>query len=477
MATVKDFQVNNGLEVSTDASVGTVLTANDYTQSVGSPSVTPSVVFDFAKTQQLDSRIIFTRPSTASFVAANGLIAYANSNQPRFNYDSNGVCQGLLIEEGTTNIVINSSQVGNTSGWLLQSGISGSVTVNLNAATAPDGTVTASYIYNSLGGVDFKNTLQYIPSLANNTPYSFSVFLKNNNMNEMLLSTYDSIDNITALNVFYNFSTNTITTGLNSSNVAILVNPTITPYANNWVRLGYTIVFTSGPTRPFPQWKIDLGNQASVYTLNTGYYVWGAQVEQKNKPSTYIPTGAAAVTRAFDTAYITDISATRKDFSSWYNPAQGTFKVEWNVLLTGPTANSAAAAAYYGYPGPMVVWLADLAGGNVASHMFYVDAANTKNIEGEAFNNTSTTISIYTPTGITSGVFVKTAFTYSNTSYTFIANTNTTIYGAVPVGNTISTVGRMDIGRSRSNWLNGHIKSIRYWPVALSNTDLYGITL
>ena len=103
MATIRDFQVNNGLEVNLNANVANVVTASDYFVNSNMPTALPSLLVDFRTSSQLDSRITLQRSSNATYLSANGLILTANNNQPRFAY-SNGANQGLLIEEPRTNL-------------------------------------------------------------------------------------------------------------------------------------------------------------------------------------------------------------------------------------------------------------------------------------------------------------------------------------------------------------------------------------
>jgi hypothetical protein len=63
--------------------------------------------------------------------------------------------------------------------------------------------------------------------------------------------------------------------------------------------------------------------------LDTTIYAAGAQMELGAFPTSYIPTTTAAVTRAGDFA-----SVTGADLSSWYNPAEGTFGVEFQTIFT-----------------------------------------------------------------------------------------------------------------------------------------------
>jgi len=59
----------------------------------------------------LDSRVTFTRASTATYTDASGTIQTAAINAPRWDY-AGGVLRGLLIEEARTNLFLNSATLG-----------------------------------------------------------------------------------------------------------------------------------------------------------------------------------------------------------------------------------------------------------------------------------------------------------------------------------------------------------------------------
>lgn len=110
MATIRPFQVNNGLEVNLNANVANALSASDFIQNNPERPYAPTVVFDFAKTERLDPRVTFTRASNATYTAANNLIATVGTNTPRFQYE-NGVCQGLFVELQRTNLYKYSTDI------------------------------------------------------------------------------------------------------------------------------------------------------------------------------------------------------------------------------------------------------------------------------------------------------------------------------------------------------------------------------
>jgi hypothetical protein len=71
--------------------------------------VLPRMALDFT-TASLDSRVTFTRSgNTATVTNSSGVIAAINADLPRFDYNPTTlVCNGLLIEEARTNLLLNS---------------------------------------------------------------------------------------------------------------------------------------------------------------------------------------------------------------------------------------------------------------------------------------------------------------------------------------------------------------------------------
>jgi hypothetical protein len=71
--------------------------------------VLPNMALDFT-TASLDSRVTFTRSgNTATVINSSGVITAINANLPRFDYNPTTLlCNGLLIEESRTNVLLNS---------------------------------------------------------------------------------------------------------------------------------------------------------------------------------------------------------------------------------------------------------------------------------------------------------------------------------------------------------------------------------
>jgi hypothetical protein len=69
----------------------------------------PALFLNFVNTTALDSRITFTRTTTATVTGSNGAIQSSAINEPRFDYDPVTLAsRGLLIEEQRINLLLNS---------------------------------------------------------------------------------------------------------------------------------------------------------------------------------------------------------------------------------------------------------------------------------------------------------------------------------------------------------------------------------
>jgi len=69
----------------------------------------PALVLNFVNTTALDSRITFTRSTTATVTNSSGVIQSSAINSPRFDYDPVTLApKGLLIEDQRVNLLLNS---------------------------------------------------------------------------------------------------------------------------------------------------------------------------------------------------------------------------------------------------------------------------------------------------------------------------------------------------------------------------------
>ena len=124
----------------------------------------PTLALDFLAGAPLDSRITFTRTTTATFVGSNGLIQSSAINAPRFDYNPTTLAPlGLLIEEQRTNLLLNSDILGTNLSTQSVTVTAQSYTISFYGA----GTITLSgaaiQIVTGTGAYPSRRTLTFTP--------------------------------------------------------------------------------------------------------------------------------------------------------------------------------------------------------------------------------------------------------------------------------------------------------------------------
>jgi hypothetical protein len=159
---------------------------------------------------------------------------------------------------------------------------------------APDGTNTASQLINNTGGLDSGYAGQDVTTLNRNTPYTFSVFLKQGNAPFGQVNLYAANGGLNDALANVNFNTGTVTaSGTN------LINSTFVNVGGGWYRVSITLntlnqqkfinrVYTSGFS--------GLSGQFS--------YFWGAQLEPGITPSAYANTSSGNIVKANNNLFV-----------------------------------------------------------------------------------------------------------------------------------------------------------------------------
>jgi hypothetical protein len=400
--------------------------------------VLPRLALDFT-TASLDPRVTFTRSgNTATRVNASGLVAAINANLPRFDYDPVTLaCRGLLIEESRTNLLLQ-SQTFSGAVWSQSR-----VTQTPNATTAPDGTTTAPSITET--AVVGNHVLQQLPSVTNGVTYTFSCYLKKG-----VLATAPDIIQL-ALGgtgfpplpcVNFNLSTGAVT-GQREGAVG-----SITSVGNGWWRC--TLTRAAGGTGIGNLWIAFVNNNPSSTVLpsylgstTSDVFIWGAQLEAGAFATSYIPTAASQVTRTSDVATMTGTN-----FSDWYNAGAGGV-----VTRALPSTVSGINSVLQFDDGLNLAIIA--LRGNTTNPELYI-----KNVTDQA--------------QIDAGTIVV------NTAYNLGAAWNTDNCAAAVNGNdavidtsaTIPTVTQARLGSDGTNYLNGHLQTVRYWPQRIINAEV-----
>jgi hypothetical protein len=397
------------LDVGGDVQLADLYLTADY------PTIRPTLDLAFAQTKQLDSRITFTRSSTATYVDENGIIQTAAVNTPRFDHDPvTGESLGLLIEESRTNLVTYNEDF-SQSVWTKQNGFS----ITSNTAIAPDGTLTADtasrvnlnaeYLYQNL-----------------NTPagtYTLSCWIKSVNASSSFsIISYSGVD------------------GSQSSSFTA---------TNTWKRFSHTVTVSSTVTGFYPCIPSVSGEQ---------FYIWGAQFEQGSFPTSYIPTSGSTVTRSSDIATITGTN-----FSSWYNQSESTITSESIFKYADAVLN------------PTIFYIGDGTTQNrLQQFSTGLDRINNR-IVINSLNyspGTITSLSLYNTT-------TKTALSFKDSTDEGIAIANGNDAQISSALGTLSGVNQMHIGQYPGGLYHhsGTIKRLTYYPRRLNNSQLQNITL
>ena len=366
--------------------------------------------------------------TTASLVSLTGGTASA-AVRPLYN-PATRVNAGTLVEPSATNLIYPSN-IG--SGWTY----TGDTVIN--NAIAPDGTTTAA--------------TTTVPTSPLTAPYQIATVLSST---VYTASFYIKLGTLSAAN--YKFAVYDQT---NSTWIQQNIVPTVTPVAYEWRRITYTF------TTPATCTTIRLYEFRDPTGPATGgtIFTWGAQVELGYFASSLIPTTVSTATRAADT--YTSATATRaKDvcvmtnLTPWFNNDQQSFVVSWKTYKDtagvphGLTTSSPAFAncTYLSASGA------------------FVTLSNVRDGSG---------LSIATVSKTTLSDNVATlAYTMRQNFETLVADglQSATV---TPLDLKYVNNARMSIGHSPwadDNHLNCAMRYIKFYPTALSNTELFALT-
>ena len=345
-------------------------------------------------------------------------------NKPRIEYDASGNCLGLLVEEARTNSQANSENI--DAAWSQKA--SGRTEVLSNQITAPDGTSSADLIQaidGSSSGEQYAR--RFISSISSTS--TLSVFVRKKNWRYIAIRLIN--------HHVFDFDTEAFTVG----------SGTIQKLHNGWYRLSVTDaaggsafvgVGTASNANVIP-WPTAPQN-------NEGVYVWGAQLEAGSFPTSYIPTSGSAVTRSADLASL-EVS----EFG--YNQDQFSVVVE-SDLFGGTTLST---LCYIGE--------------NTSNRILFYYASRNLSYQIKSSSATQASKSL-------SGRRNKAAYRYKLNDMNLAGNGDTTV--ADTSANLINgTPNNIYIGSyyNGSNLLNGHIKSVQYYPLGLSNAQLQALTV
>lgn len=390
----------------------------------------------------LDSRVTFTRSAgSQTYFNSAGTLVTAATNEARFDYDPVTLApRGLLIEEARTNLAINSATLSSFS--------VNAATFVAAQTTAPDGTLTGNKLTED--SATSEHNLDYnFPSVVGATSYTATIFAKASTRTSVAIAfrvagAWSSGNAI----VVADLSTGTITSSGGSTASSI------TAIASGWYRIRVTALTVASPATPILRLNLADGTGAVSYTGNgTGAaFFWGVQLEVGAFPTSYIPTTAAAATRALDLPVMLA--------GSWFNASVGTLIAEGYFRTVAPTQNTEIIGV--GSDGNNLIRSFIGSGGVAMTTQTFLSASNTY---GATQANT-----------LTANSLVKTGFTYALAG---LAVKHASNGGAVVSGVSTNFPAYTNLyigGMGRGQALNSTISRIRYWPRALTDAQLQAAT-
>lgn len=385
----------------------------------------------------LSNLLTFTTDPDGTRVNAAGLIEQAVTNQPRFDFHpTTGQFLGILFEEARTNHLLRSQEFDNAS-WTKTR-----ATITANATTAPDGTLTADkLVENTESNSHWMNG---VVSVVSGTVYTFSVYLKAADRAFAALQLATAFS--TSPTVYIDLTTGA--TSISSGTPTIAV----TGMVNGWWRLSITDTATSTASASARVFIASaLGTAGYLGNGVSGIYVWGAQLEVGNVESSYIPTTTAAVGRSADLATIPVASI------SSFNLTEGTF---------------VATADTYDPASDCTVFAANNGTQNEQFDARFTITSIACRVRKAGVNEVSKGVSddpvANTPYKI--ALAYKLNDTHVMVNGTSDGTPDTSC--AMPTGITTLEFG----ARTASSFLNGHIKSLTYYPTRLTDTELEQVT-
>jgi hypothetical protein len=361
------------------------------------------------------------------------------NNIPRIEYDADGTVKGLLIEESRTNLLLRSEEFDNAAWSLWDAGD----TLVPNAVAAPDGSVNG-YLFapDSTSG---NHIIRHSFFFGTTTQHTISAFIKFAGRQYVQVAFGGATLGLPSYD--YRRGVFDVQTGV------VVSAPTdgtarIEDFGNGWYRCSVTITVLTAQAANF-----DIYHASSVTPTNNvisdgngadGVYIWGAQLEVGAFPTSYMLTSGSAATRAADIASISvDNFGYRQD--------AGTVVVEWNS-----DDDTAHIANFY----------------TDASNRWVVlkDAGNQKSFVSDGGTAVMNSVIATAPSGDN-----KSAMSISPSSGSGVINGGTVVSDTSV---SVPAISNLAIGKDEAlnYYLNGHIKSIAYYPRRLSNAQLQELT-
>lgn len=214
-----------------------------------------------------------------------------------------GGARGILMEEGRTNLLLNSSAF-DSAPWSKTD-----LTVAPSTVAAPDGTTAFKLVESASYAVHLISQSSWIS--PDNSDYSASIYAKAGERSIFWVESRTKAPSFPQ--AWFDLASGTVLATANGATAKI------TPVGMGWYRCSITANSEAGTYSGNLVCGPAIASGVRSYAGNgtSGVYVWGSQLEIGPYSTSYIPTTGAQVSRSADIATINDVS-------SWYNQVEGT---------------------------------------------------------------------------------------------------------------------------------------------------------
>lgn len=445
----------------TASSVVGFINADIVMSNTGTPAVATNSIFSAwsgtgstiyawgAQLEQRSSVTAYTATTTAPITNYIPALQTAASGVARFEHNPvTGESLGLEIEEQRTNLLLRSEEYDNAS-WT-----KANANITTNTVVAPDGMLTADAMVETTASAQ-----HYVLQTATATLTSaltLSIYAKLAYGSRYLGFTLaNQAATTNGVRAIFNLSSGTVLLTQNLGN-GTGASTSITHVGNGWYRCTLSgIPDTSGTTARV---IISLSDSSAAPTPSyagdgwSALYLWGAQLEAGSFATSYIKTEGSQVTRNADSA-----SMTGTNFSSWFRADEGTLYADF---LSGNDTLATRIFEITDSTGANRSAIIGSTGGGAGPY-FWVASGNA--------TQASTTAGTFT-----ANTAYKVSGTYKVNDFAASINAGTVLTdssGLVP-----NIPDRAYFGTDATNYMNGTIKKLAYYPRRLTNAELQSLT-
>lgn len=381
--------------------------------------VLPRLALDWT-TGLAQSGVDVVRAGVATYVDSNGLIQLASANTQRIDW-STGTA-GLLVEESRTNLVLNS----------VFNGASAPSTGPTSWGSFLTGAITA------VGTGTYVNGNKITLTCAAQRAYFFQTITSVANTTYTITLRVNVLSGVNTMIRYINTPTSPVGTTFTYfiNNVAGTINSSV-PLGVSELKIIAVVGVLGGNLR----FDCGLGvnnNITGVVEIEMPQFEAGAF------DTSYIPTEATTVIRNSDVATMTGTN-----FSNFYNATEGGVVVHARPYVVTGTR---PAVQFDDNTADEVISLRGVA---ADPQLFVVDGGVTQ-----------ATLDAGT---ITANTLYKLGGAWKDASYAVALNGATAVTQA---SGTFPTATQARLGSDGTNYLNGHLQSLRFWPQRLTNAEV-----